>query len=67
VPLVLALIGRDSGGFLSMFLWSVVAFIVGALAAYALAGVLVPPQSEEEAFADVTESATSGATSGGAR
>lgn len=54
VPLVLGLFGRgQSGGFWSVFLWSVVAFVVGALVAHAIAGALVKPQSEAEAFADL--------------
>ncbi|GAA6527092.1 hypothetical protein [Intrasporangium sp. DVR] len=38
VPLTLGLVGRDAtGGFPSVFLWAVVAFVVGSWGAFALA------------------------------
>ena len=51
VTVLLGFFGRSDGGFWSVFLWSVVAFVLGSLAAIALAGRLVPGRSESEAFA----------------
>jgi hypothetical protein len=53
VTVLLGLLGRGESGFWSVFLWSVVGFVLGSLAAMGLAGRLVPDRSEDEAFAGV--------------
>lgn len=51
VSVLLGFVGRSDSGFWSVFLWSIVGFVVGSLVAIALAGRLVPATSEDEAFA----------------
>ncbi|GAA2479760.1 hypothetical protein [Terrabacter carboxydivorans] len=51
VTVALGFVGRSDSGFWSVFLWSVVGFVVGSLAAIALSGRLVRAGSEDEAFA----------------
>lgn len=53
VTVVFGLLGRSDSGFWSVFLWSIVGFVVGSLVTIALAGRLVPATSEDEAFADL--------------
>ena len=53
VTIVLGFVGRGDGGFWGAFLWSVVGFVIGTLAAIAISGRLVAARSEAEAFADV--------------
>ena len=56
VTVLLGVMGRSDSGFWSVFLWSIVGFVVGSLVAIALAGRLVPSRSEDEAFAGVVGS-----------
>ena len=51
VTVLLGVLGRSDSGFWSVFLWSVVGFVVGSLVAIAVAGRLVAASSEDEAFA----------------
>jgi len=51
VTVLLGFLGRSDSGFWSVFLWSVVGFVLGSLLAIALAARLVPARSEDEAFA----------------
>ena len=51
VTALLGMIGRSDSGFWSVFLWSIVGFVVGSLVAMAVAGRLVPASSEDEASA----------------
>jgi len=50
VTVVLGLVGRGAGGFWSVFLWSIVGFVLGSLVALFVAARVVPASSEEEAF-----------------
>jgi hypothetical protein len=52
VTVLLGLVGRSAGGFWSLFLWSVVAYVLGSLVAIAVSAARVPARSEDEAFAD---------------
>lgn len=49
VTVALGLVGRGSSGFWSVFLWSIVGFVLGSLVALFVAGRLVRARSEEEA------------------
>jgi len=51
VTVLLGVLGRSDSGFWSVFLWSVVGFVVGSLVAIAVAGRVVAARSEDEAFA----------------
>lgn len=61
VTVLLGLLGRSDSGFWSVFLWSIVGFVVGSLVAIALAGRLVTARSEDEAFADLVGADGAGA------
>jgi hypothetical protein len=50
VTVALGLVGRGAGGFWSVFLWSVVGFVLGSLVALFVAARVVPASSKEEAF-----------------
>ena len=53
VTVVLGALGHSDSGFWSVFLWSIVGFVVGSLVAIAVSGRLVPARSADEAFADL--------------
>lgn len=61
VTVLLGVVGRGDGGFWSVFLWSIVGFVVGSLVAIAVAGRLVAASSEDEAFAGLIGSWPEGA------
>lgn len=46
--------------FLTNWLWYLVAFAIGALIAYVIAGLVVKPRSEEEAFEDLVRDVRAG-------
>lgn len=50
VTVVLGLVGRGAAGFWSVFLWSIVGFVLGSLVALFVVSRVVPASSEEEAF-----------------
>ena len=62
VTVVLGALGHSDSGFWSVFLWSIVGFVVGSLMSIALAGSLVPARSEDEAFAGLARADEAGAT-----
>lgn len=49
VTVALGLVGRGTYGFWSVFLWSIVGFVLGSLLSLFVAGRRVPARSEEEA------------------
>ena len=51
VTVPLGLIGHSDSGFWSVFLWSIVGFVVGSLVAIAVTGRLVSASSEDQALA----------------
>lgn len=55
VTVLLGLVGRGSGGFWSVFLWSIVGFVLGSLVSLFVVCRLVPAVSEEEAFEGLSE------------
>ncbi len=52
VSVLLGVLARSDGGFLSGFLWSIVGFVVGSLVAIAVSARLVTARSESEPVAD---------------
>ncbi|GAA2024046.1 hypothetical protein GCM10009740_11780 [Terrabacter terrae] len=48
VTVALGVVGRGSSGFWSVFLWSIVGFVLGSLVALFVAGRLVPARSDDE-------------------
>ena len=49
VTVALGLVGRAASGFWSVFLWSIVGFVLGSLVSLFVAARAVPARSEEEA------------------
>ncbi|MEW1955279.1 hypothetical protein [Terrabacter sp. NPDC080008] len=48
VTVVLGLIGRGSSGFWSVFLWSIVGFVLGSLVSLYVAGRVVPARFDDQ-------------------
>lgn len=51
VTVVLGLIGRGSSGFWSVYLWSIVGFVLGSLVSLYVAGRVVPARFDDQALA----------------
>ena len=58
VTVVLGLLGRGDSGFLSVFLWSVVGFVVGSVVVVAVGARMTPARAE--AFSDRTSTGGAG-------
>jgi len=48
VTVALGVVGRGSSGFWSVFLWSIVGFVLGSLVALFIAARVVPARSDDE-------------------